>query len=129
MYAIIATGGKQYKVASGDTIDIEKIDAEIGAKVELPVVFLADGDSFSAGETVSGKVVTAEVLDQILGDKAVIFKFKKRKGYKRLRGHRQPLTRVRIDALPGAKKTAKKAASPAKAEDVPAEADVEAVSE
>ena len=129
MYAIIATGGKQYKVASGDTIDIEKIDAEVGASIELPVVFLADGDSFSSGESVASQVVKAEVVDQILGDKAVIFKFKKRKGYKRLRGHRQPLTRVRIDALPGAKKSASKAKAATKVEDTPADADVETVSE
>lgn len=126
MYAIIATGGKQYKVASGDTIDIEKIDAEIGSSIELPVVFLADGDTFSAGEAVGSQVVKAEIVDQILGDKAVIFKFKRRKGYKRLRGHRQPLTRVRIESLPGAKK---KAAAKAETVEAPVEADTEAVSE
>lgn len=104
MYAVIATGGKQYKVAKDDVIAVEKLDNEIGKKVNFEVLFLADGDNITVdGELLAKAKVTGEVVDQFKDDKKVIFKFKKRKGYKRLRGHRQNLTRVRITKIAVAK--------------------------
>lgn len=100
MYAIVKTGGKQYKVAAGDKLAIEKLDAEVGSKVELPVLCVVDGDKVEADPAKAGKVkVTAEVIEQFKGDKQLVFKFKKRKNYKKLRGHRQQLTRVEIKTI------------------------------
>ena len=97
MYAIVKTGGKQYKVEPGTVLSIEKLDAEIGDEVELPVIFVADeGGIIADPEKAAATQVTARVLDQFKGKKQLVFKFKKRKGYKKLRGHRQQLTRVRI---------------------------------
>ena len=109
MYAVVKTGGKQYKVAPGDVIEIEKLDVEEGAEVELPVIFVADGDKIEADpEKAAATKVTAKVLAQFKGKKQLVFKFKKRKGYKKLRGHRQQLTRVRIMSV-GDEKYVKKA--------------------
>ena len=100
MYAVVKTGGKQYRVAPGDVIEIEKLDVEEGAEVELPVIFVADGETIEADpEKAAATKVTAEVLDQYKGKKQMVFKFKKRKGYKKLKGHRQQLTKVRITAV------------------------------
>ena len=119
MYAVVKTGGKQYRVAPGDVIEIEKLDAEEGSEVELPVIFTADGDKIEADpEKAAATKVTAKVLSQFKGKKQLVFKFKKRKGYKKLRGHRQQLTRVRIMAVGSEKwkKPAKKKAEAEKAE-------------
>lgn len=100
MYAIVKTGGKQYKVAPGDKLNIEKLDAEVGETVELPVICVVDGSNVEADpEKASKTKVTAEVIEQFKGEKQLVFKFKKRKNYKRLRGHRQQLTRVQINAI------------------------------
>lgn len=100
MYAIIKTGGKQYKVAAGDYVNIEKLDAEVGSKVELPVITVVDGTKVVADPAEAAKTkVEAEVVEQFRGDKQLVFKFKKRKNYKKLRGHRQYLTRVKITAV------------------------------
>ena len=97
MYAVVKTGGKQYTVKPGDVVAIEKLPVEIGDEVELPVIFVADGDKIEADpEKAASTKVTAKVLDQFKDKKKIVFKFKKRKGYKKLRGHRQQLTRVRI---------------------------------
>ena len=112
MYAVVKTGGKQYTVKPGDVIAIEKLPAEIGDEVELPVIFVADGDKIEADPTKAASTkVTAQVLDQFKDKKQIVFKFKKRKGYKKLRGHRQQLTRVRIMQVGSEKwkKPAKKA--------------------
>ena len=87
MYAIVKTGGKQYKVAAGDIIAIEKLEAAEGEKVE------ADPEKAAATK------VVATVLSQFKGKKQLVFKFKKRKNYKKLRGHRQNLTRVQIESV------------------------------
>ena len=110
MYAIVKTGGKQYKVEPGTVVSIEKLNAEIGDEVELPAIFVADGDAIEAdpAKAAATKVI-AEVLDQYKGKKQLVFKFKKRKGYKKLKGHRQQLTKVRITAI-GDQKWEKKAA-------------------
>ena len=100
MYAIVKTGGKQYKVAVGDKLNIEKLDAEVGATVELPVICFVDGSTVEADPAkAAAKKVTAEVVEQFKGPKQRVFKFKKRKNYKKLRGHRQQLTRVEIKSI------------------------------
>jgi large subunit ribosomal protein L21 len=100
MYAIIKTGGKQYKVAAGEYLNIEKLDAEVGSTVELPAIAIIDGANVIADPAEAAKTkVEAKVVEQFKGDKVLIFKFKKRKNYKRTRGHRQNLTRVQITAV------------------------------
>ncbi len=119
MYAIVKTGGKQYKVAPGDKLNIEKLDAEVGAKVELDAICVVDGKKVEAdpAKAAATKVV-AVVLEQFKGEKQLVLKFKKRKNYKKLRGHRQQLTRVEIESIGSAKaaKPAAKKAAPKKAE-------------
>ncbi len=111
MYAIVKTGGKQYKVAPGDVIAVEKLPAEIGDEVELPAICVVDGDKIEADPAKAASTkVTAQVLDQFKDKKQLVFKFKKRKGYKKMQGHRQNLTRLRITAV-GSDKYKKKAAS------------------
>ena len=130
MYAIVKTGGKQYKVAPGDILSIEKLAVEPGAKVELDAICIVDGDKVEVDPAKAAATkVTAVILDQFKGEKQLVFKFKKRKNYKKLRGHRQQLTRIQIESIGSAKvekKDAKKAApkKAAKAEE-PASADAE----
>ena len=101
MYAIVATGGKQYKVAKGDIISVEKLDAQPGDEVELNVLMLNDGKTTIVDPAaLESKKVTAEVLEQYKGEKVLVFKLKKRKRYHRTNGHRQNLTKLRISALP-----------------------------
>ena len=101
MYAIVATGGKQYKVAKGDVLDVEKLDAQPGDKVELPVLLLNDGkQTIVDAVSLQDKKVTAEVVEQFKGEKVLVFKFKKRKRYHRANGHRQNLTKIQIVELP-----------------------------
>ena len=119
MYAIVKTGGKQYKVAPGDKLNIEKLDAEVGAKVELEAICIVDGEKVEADPAKAAATkVTAIVLEQFKGEKQLVFKFKKRKNYKKLRGHRQQLTRVEIESVGSAKaeKKAAKKAAPKKVE-------------
>lgn len=100
MYAIVFTGGKQYKVAENDCIEVEKLNAEPGDEVTLPVLFLSDdGKIVTDTDQLSSAKVTAEVVEQFKGKKQIVFKFKKRKGYKRTRGHRQQLTRLKITSI------------------------------
>jgi large subunit ribosomal protein L21 len=99
-YAIIQTGGKQYRVAEGDLIDVEKLDLEAGADTTLDVLLFADGDNVQLGSPlVSGAAVTAEVVDQHKGEKVIAFKFKRRKGYHRTVGHRRQLTKLKIKSI------------------------------
>ncbi|MDO4403413.1 MAG: 50S ribosomal protein L21 [Atopobiaceae bacterium] len=101
MYAIVSTGGKQYKVAKGDVIDVEKLDAQPGDKVELDVLMINDGEKTVVdADELANKKVTAEVLDQFKGKKQLIFKFKKRKRYHRTKGHRQNLTKLQVVEIP-----------------------------
>ena len=104
MYAIVKTGGKQYKVAPGDKLNIEKLDVEPGDKVELEAICVVDGEKVEAdpAKAAATKVV-ATVLEHYKGKKQLVFKFKKRKNYKKLRGHRQQLTRVKIESVGSAK--------------------------
>jgi large subunit ribosomal protein L21 len=98
MYAVIRTGGKQYRVAKNDVIMVERLAAEAGEKVVLDdVLMVADDTGVTLGApTVAGAEVTATVLEQMRGDKIVVFKKKRRLGYRRKKGHRQALTVLRI---------------------------------
>ncbi len=100
-YAIIKTGGRQYRVAEGDTIDVDLLDAEVGKTTTFGEVLLhADGDRLTHGDPlISGAKVTAEVVEQRKDKKVVAFKFKRRKGYHRTVGHRRKLTRVKIKSI------------------------------
>ena len=99
-YAIIQTGGKQYRVAEGDLIDVEKLDVEAGQDAKLDVLLFADGDKVQVGAPLlSGAAVTAEVVEQTKGDKVIAFKYKRRKGYHRTVGHRRQLTRLKIKTI------------------------------
>ena len=116
MYAIVSTGGKQYKVAQDDVITVEKIDAEVGSKVELPVLFLNDGKKIVTDPAKLAKAkVTAEIVDQFKGEKQLVFKFKKRKRYHRLKGHRQQLTKVKITKVQATSRAARKTTTDAEA--------------
>jgi large subunit ribosomal protein L21 len=101
MYAVIKTGGKQYRVKEGDIFDIEKIIADKGWKVVFDQVFLveSDGGVLIGTPVVENAAVKAEVVDQHKGDKVLIFKKKRRKQYRRTRGHRQELTKIRIEKI------------------------------
>ena len=97
MYAIVTTGGKQYKVSQGDIINVEKLDAKVGDEVKLDVMMLVDGDKVTNGNPlVKGAEVIAEVLEQGKEDKIVVFKYKAKKNYRRKQGHRQPFTALKI---------------------------------
>ncbi len=101
MFAIVQTGGKQYRVAEGDVVRVEKLAAEPGASVELPVLLLG-GDEVKVGSpTVGGASVTAEIVGHGRGEKLHIYKFKAKNNYRRHRGHRQPYTDVRITKIQG----------------------------
>ena len=100
MYAIVKTGGKQYKVAEGDVIEVEKLDAAPGAEVALPAVLLVDGDSVTHAADQLAKVnVTAEVVAAAKGPKIRIHKFKNKTGYHKRQGHRQRLTQLRVTGI------------------------------
>jgi len=110
-YAIIKTGGRQFRVAEGDTIDVDVLDVEPGKTTTFgDVLLFADGKDVSHGTPlVSGAKVTAEVLEQRKDKKVVAFKYRRRKGYHRTVGHRRKLTRVKIKTIDvGSKKTASK---------------------
>jgi len=100
-YAVIQTGGKQYRVSVGDQLDVEKLFVPVGAEVSLDrVLMIADGEQVSVGQPLlAGASVRATVVGEGRGEKIRIFKMKRRKGYRRTQGHRQSYTRVRIDAI------------------------------
>jgi large subunit ribosomal protein L21 len=114
MFAVIRTGGKQYRVAPNDIIEVEKIAGRPGDIVELAEVLLLGGASPKTGSpTIVGALVAAEVLEQKRGDKVIVFKKKRRKNYRRTKGHRQELTSLRItEILTDGKKPSKVAAKP-----------------
>jgi len=103
MYAVIKTGGKQYRVAKDDVIEVELLDTPKGGAVTLDQVLLVGtGSSVKLGApTVSGAAVKAEVLDQKKGDKVIVFKKKRRQNYRRKNGHRQNLTVLKITDIKG----------------------------
>jgi len=110
-YAIIRTGGRQFRVAEGDTVDVDLLDVEPGKTATFgDVLMFADGKNITQGnQLISGAKVTVEVLEQRKDKKVVAFKYKRRKGYHRTVGHRRKLTRVKIKSINvGAKKAGSK---------------------
>ena len=110
-YAIIRTGGRQFRVAEGDTLDVDQLDVEPGKTATFGdvLLFAAGKDLTHGNPLVSGAKVTAEVVEQRKGEKVVAFKYKRRKGYHRTVGHRRRLTRVKIKTIDvGSKKTGSK---------------------
>jgi large subunit ribosomal protein L21 len=101
VYAVIETGGKQYRVAAGDIIEVERLPAEAGAQVEIERVLMVAGDEgISIGSpVVDGAKVVATVSEHFRGPKITVFKMKAKKRYRRKSGHRQELTRLKIDAI------------------------------
>ena len=101
MYAIIETGGKQYKVSPGDTVEVEKLGKKEKEEVSLERVLLISGDGkvIVGQPVIAGAKVTAEIIGDKLGKKVIAFKFKRRKGYKVKKGHRQTYTRVKIKEI------------------------------
>ena len=100
MYAIVKTGGKQYKVADGDVIEIEKLEGEPGSAVTLPAVLLVDGLEISTeAADLAAVTVSGELVAHTKGPKIVIHKFKNKTGYHKRQGHRQPLTQVRVTSI------------------------------
>lgn len=118
MYAVIKTGGKQYRVATGDKLKVEKLPGEVGSDVTLDqVLMVADGDQVTVGAPlVAGASVQAKVVAHGRGDKIVIFKMRRRKHYRKTQGHRQDFTEIEIGTIAAAagKKTAKAVAAEAK---------------
>ncbi|MDN5872724.1 MAG: 50S ribosomal protein L21 [Nitrococcus sp.] len=101
MYAVIRTGGKQYRVSEGDTLRVEKLDAELGAAIDFEqVLMIADTDDIQVGTPlIGGSIVSAEVTGQGRGRKIEVRKFKRRKNYHRCHGHRQHYTEVKITRI------------------------------
>jgi len=116
MYALVRTGGKQYRVAKDDTILVERISADEGAEVILDdIVMLGDGDKVTVGTPrVEGAAVSATVVRQTRGPKIIIFRRKRRKNHRRTQGHRQDLTLLKINAIAEDGKSLKPKAAPAK---------------
>lgn len=97
MYAIIQTGGKQYKVEAGDTVLVEKLNAEVNAEVEFDVLLVADNGEIKVGTpVVDGVKAKAKVLEHGKGEKVIVFKYKPKKNIRKKNGHRQPYTKVEI---------------------------------
>jgi large subunit ribosomal protein L21 len=101
MYAVVKTGGKQYRVSPGDSIDVEKLPYEVGTQIELDhVLLVANGSGVKIGQpVVEGAKVKATVTRQAKGRKVIIFKYRPSKRYRRKKGHRQHHTRLRIDEI------------------------------
>ena len=103
-YAIIKTGGRQYRVAEGETVDVDLLDVEPGKMATFEVIAHVDGGKVNVA---GGGKVTAEVVEQRKDKKVIAFKYKRRKGYHRTVGHRRKLTRVKIKSISGGSKTKK----------------------
>ncbi|CAO5243382.1 50S ribosomal protein L21 [Frankia sp. AgKG'84/4] len=100
MYAVVASGGKQHRVAVGDVVDVELLPGEPGVAVNLPALLLVDGDSVThAADALASVAVTAEVVGVVKGPKIRIHKFKNKTGYHKRQGHRQKLTRLKVTGI------------------------------
>ena len=101
MYAVISTGGKQYRVAEGQTVRVEKIPGDVGSSVSLDqVLMLSDGQAVKVGQpTVQGASVNGHIVEQGKAKKIIVFKYKRRKGYRKKHGHRQQYTALKIDKI------------------------------
>ena len=101
MYAIITTGGQQYKVSEGDVIMVEMLDAEVGATVTFDQVVAVSDGSLKVGADVASANVTATVMDQARARKVIVYKYKRKTGYHKKNGHRQAYTQVKIEKING----------------------------
>lgn len=100
MYAVIRTGGKQYRVHEGDRIRVEKLPGDVGSSIDLTDVLMIGGEKVSVGTpTVQGAKVSAEITAQDKAKKVIVFKMRRRKGYRRKQGHRQPYTELKITGI------------------------------
>jgi large subunit ribosomal protein L21 len=100
MYAVIETGGKQYRATPGEILEIESVAGEIGAEVEFnKVLGLFDGESVKVGSAVGGALVKGTIIANGRGAKTIVFKFKRKKQYRRTQGHRQNFTRVKVSEI------------------------------
>ena len=100
MFAVIATGGKQYRVSPGQELTVEKLDAEVGTSVDIPTVMVVDDDgAVSAGDDVDGRTVSATIKEHVLGDKIRVFTYKNKSRQHKRRGHRQPGTTITIEEI------------------------------
>lgn len=101
MYAVVATGGKQYKVEEGDTLRVEKLKGDVGAEVAFDKVLLfSDGDTVKVGQpALDGAAVHGHIVEQAKTKKVLVFKYKRRKRFRRKQGHRQMFTAVKIDKI------------------------------
>lgn len=99
MYAVVENGGKQYKVQIGDIFNIEKINAEPGAVIELTPILIADGDKITTGNPVPNIKVTAEVVGAVKGEKVIVYRYKAKKNVRKKQGHRQKYTRIKITSI------------------------------
>ena len=99
MYAIIATGGKQYKVSEGDVIKVEKLDVEVGASVTFDQVIAVSDKELKVAGDVENATVTGTVMDQGKARKIIVYKYKRKTGYHKKNGHRQAYTQVKIDKI------------------------------
>ena len=99
MYAIIATGGKQYKVSESDVIKIEKLDAQVGDTITFDRVIAVSDGTLKVGEDAANASVSATVVDQGRGKKVIVYKYKRKTGYHKKNGHRQAYTQVKIDKI------------------------------
>lgn len=109
MYAIIKAGGKQYTVKPGDVLRVEKLEAELGSEITLKDVLMVGGDKTFVGDNAAKATVTVVVTNQARGPKLVVFKKKRRQGYRRMGGHRQPFTELFIKAITSPEGTVAKA--------------------
>jgi large subunit ribosomal protein L21 len=103
MYAVVSTGGKQYRVSEGDVLRVEKIPGEVGDEVSFDrVLLVSDGEELNIGQpVVEEAAVKARIVEQGKAKKILVFKYKRRKRYRRKQGHRQPYTAVKIDSIEG----------------------------
>ena len=100
MYAVIKTGGKQYRVSEGERLRVEKLPGAVGEAIELDQVLMVGGEKVAIGTpTLSGAKVSAEIIGQGRGKKVIVYKIKRRKSYRRKAGHRQPYTELKVTGI------------------------------
>lgn len=99
MFAIVQTGGKQYRVQVGDKLEVEKLERQDGEDIELETLLVGNGDQITVGQPSLENKVKATVIRQTQGEKLIVYNYKRRKGYDKKRGHRQPLTLVEIKGI------------------------------
>ena len=101
-YAVIKTGGKQYRIQEGEKFDVERLNAEVDSEIKFDVLLMGEGDSVKIGAPlVAGASVTAKVISQFRGPKGVAFKFKRRKGFHKTKGFRRSLTTLQVTSIAG----------------------------